>query len=178
MMERIAANHIHTSNKIEKVTALQQNRIEGPAPASSDKVRSFVSPAGESARTTGSAEGGSVLEFTLRRGDGLGGFTPKKGDGLGRFVPMAGDDLVICKCEKVTRGDIRKAIHEGCRTTADISRKLRSGRGLCQGRSCSNIVRSIVARELGVKSYSLSPSATVDPLGLLEAGMRAMEVEC
>lgn len=33
---------------------------------------------------------------------------------IGPFVPGADDDMLICRCEEVTKGEIRKAIHEGC----------------------------------------------------------------
>ena len=39
---------------------------------------------------------------------------------IGPFVPGADDDMLICRCEEVTKGEIRKAIHEGIVTGTDL----------------------------------------------------------
>ncbi len=51
---------------------------------------------------------------------------------IGAFVPKPDDDLIVCRCEEITKGEIRKAIHEGMRTMTEIRRFLRPGMGLCQ----------------------------------------------
>lgn len=35
-------------------------------------------------------------------------------DALGEFTPQPDDDRIICRCEEVTKGEIRKAVHDGC----------------------------------------------------------------
>ena len=42
-------------------------------------------------------------------------------------------DLIICRCEEVTEGEIKKAIRSGARTITGIKRRTRAGMGLCQG---------------------------------------------
>ena len=32
---------------------------------------------------------------------------------IGPFVEGADDNLLVCRCEEVTKGQIRKAVHEG-----------------------------------------------------------------
>lgn len=66
------------------------------------------------------------------------------------FVPMPDDDLIICRCEEITKGEIRKAIHDGMYTMNEIKRYIRPGMGLCQGQSCGRHVKSILARELNI----------------------------
>ncbi len=66
------------------------------------------------------------------------------------FQVMSGDAVIICRCEEITKGEIRLAIYDGMRTMNEIKRYLRAGMGLCQGQSCARLVRSILARELGV----------------------------
>ena len=39
---------------------------------------------------------------------------------LGAFVPGPGDDLIVCRCEEITKGEIRRAIHEGMFTMTEI----------------------------------------------------------
>jgi len=46
---------------------------------------------------------------------------------IGPFVPGRDDDLIICRCEEVTKGEIRQAVHEGMFTMPEIRRYLRCG---------------------------------------------------
>ena len=43
---------------------------------------------------------------------------------IGPYVPEPDDDLIICRCEEITRGEIRKAIHEGMFTMTEVKRYL------------------------------------------------------
>ena len=72
---------------------------------------------------------------------------------IGEFVPALDDDMIICRCEEITKGEIRRAVHDGMFTLTEIRRYLRTGMGLCQGQTCSKLVKGIVAKELGV-SYA------------------------
>ncbi|MGI6590874.1 MAG: (2Fe-2S)-binding protein [Eggerthellaceae bacterium] len=65
------------------------------------------------------------------------------------FVPQPDDDLIICRCEEVTKGEIRRAVHDGLHTTNEVKRWLRCGMGLCQGQTCQRNFQNIIARELG-----------------------------
>ena len=46
----------------------------------------------------------------------------QKLDEIGPFVPGADDGLLVCRCEEVTKGEIRRAVHEGIFTTRKCSR--------------------------------------------------------
>ena len=48
---------------------------------------------------------------------------------IGEFVPAPDDDMLICRCEEITKGEIRKAVHEGMWTMTEIRRYLRTGMG-------------------------------------------------
>lgn len=74
---------------------------------------------------------------------------------IGPFVPGKDDDMIICRCEEITKGEIRKAVHDGMWTLNEIKRFIRPGMGLCQGQTCGRIVKGIVAKELGVPASSL-----------------------
>ena len=71
------------------------------------------------------------------------------------FVEMPDDDMIICRCEEITKGEIRRAVYDGMRTTNEIKRWLRTGMGLCQGQTCQRNVQNIVARELGCSVLDL-----------------------
>lgn len=74
---------------------------------------------------------------------------------IGAFVPAEDDDLIICRCEEITKGEIRKAVHDGMWTMTEIKRYIRPGMGLCQGQTCTRLVKQIVAKELGISPSDL-----------------------
>lgn len=87
---------------------------------------------------------------------------------LKEFMQEPDDGLIICRCEEVTKGEIRKAVHEGMFTLTEIRRFLRSSMGLCQGQTCGNLVKRIVAKELGVSPLELEPTPSRAPMRPIE----------
>lgn len=87
---------------------------------------------------------------------------------LGKFVPAVDDDIIICRCEEITKGEIRKAVHDGMYTITEIRRYLRCGMGLCQGQTCSKLVKGIVAHELKVPPQELEPATSRAPMRPIE----------
>ena len=87
---------------------------------------------------------------------------------IGPFVPAPDDDMLICRCEEITKGEIRKAVHDGMYTITEIRRYLRCGMGLCQGQTCSRLVKGIVARELDVSPAELEPATSRAPMRPVE----------
>ena len=41
---------------------------------------------------------------------------------IGPFVPAPDDDMLICRCEEITKGEIRQAVHDGMWTMTEIRR--------------------------------------------------------
>lgn len=58
------------------------------------------------------------------------------------------DEMLVCRCEEVTAGDIRQAVREGCQEPNEIKALTRCGMGPCQGRMCGSTLAEIVATEL------------------------------
>ena len=96
---------------------------------------------------------------------------------IGAFVPAPDDDMIICRCEEVTKGEIRKAVHDGMYTITEVRRYLRTGMGLCQGQTCAKLVKGIVARELGVSSSQLEPASSRAPMRPTEMRVLANETK-
>ena len=44
---------------------------------------------------------------------------------LGEFIPEPDDDRIVCRCEEVTKGEIRRAVHDGMFTITEIRRYVR-----------------------------------------------------
>lgn len=95
---------------------------------------------------------------------------------IGEFVPQSDDDMLICRCEEITKGEIRRAVHAGMWTMTEIRRFLRTGMGLCQGQTCARLVKGIVARELGVRPAELEPAAARSPMRPTEMKILGKEV--
>lgn len=88
----------------------------------------------------------------------------EKLDAIGSYVPAPDDDMLVCRCEEVTKGEIRLAVHAGMLTIEEIRRFLRCGMGLCQGQTCGKLVKSIVARELHVSPLDIEPATSRAPM--------------
>ena len=57
---------------------------------------------------------------------------------------------LICRCEKISEGEIVDAIHRNCGATTvkGVKKRVRAGFGKCQGGFCEVEVMKILAREL------------------------------
>lgn len=60
------------------------------------------------------------------------------------------DETLICRCECVSAGEIRKAAAEGYHEANEIKRMTRCGMGQCQGRMCGPALAEIAAAARGV----------------------------
>ncbi|GAB6146856.1 (2Fe-2S)-binding protein [Desulfocicer niacini] len=98
----------------------------------------------------------------------------------GSYIPRNDDHLILCRCEEITRGDIRKAIHSGLRTINEIKRETRAGMGLCQGQTCTRIIRAFIASELGCSLAEVglpTPRTPVRPLSMMVLAADGMNKE-
>ncbi|MDR1082482.1 MAG: (2Fe-2S)-binding protein [Coriobacteriales bacterium] len=96
------------------------------------------------------------------------------------FAPQAEDDMLVCRCEEVTQGDIRTAVHAGLRTFGEIKRYSRAGMGLCQGQTCQRLVRAVVAAQLKVPAGEIgrvAGRAPVRPVVMKELALSTEESE-
>ena len=87
------------------------------------------------------------------------------------------DQMYVCRCEEITKGEIRRAVHDGMFTLTEIRRYLRTGMGLCQGQTCTKLVKGIVARELGVRPNELGPATGRAPMRPIEMTVLARDKE-
>ena len=86
-------------------------------------------------------------------------------------TPLA-DDVIVCRCEDVTAGDIRAALALGCPGPNQLKAFTRCGMGPCQGRLCGPTVTELIAAERGVPVadvgyYRLRPPVKPVTLGEL-----------
>ena len=74
------------------------------------------------------------------------------------------DDRIICRCEEITLGEIKKAIKAGARDLDSVKRMTRAGMGLCQCKTCYNLIRQIIHTETGIPLSKLTPFTTRSPV--------------
>jgi NAD(P)H-nitrite reductase large subunit len=94
---------------------------------------------------------------------------------IGVFVEHEDDSIVICRCEEVTKGEIRKAVHDGMFTLQEVRKYLRTGMGLCQGQTCGKLVKNVIARELNVSPMTLEAAVGRAPMRPIEMKVLANE---
>lgn len=62
-----------------------------------------------------------------------------------RDLSAQDDDLVVCRCEEVSLGDLRKALGTAPGHAGTVKRATRAGMGRCQGRYCGPVTARLVA---------------------------------
>ncbi len=71
----------------------------------------------------------------------------------GEIIP---DSAIICRCERVTAGEIRALIKEGVRDANEIKALTRAGMGACGAKVCTSLIERIF-REEGVSREEYTP---------------------
>jgi NAD(P)H-nitrite reductase large subunit len=85
-------------------------------------------------------------------------------DDEARRSVIAQEELIICRCEEVTKGEILEAIAAGCHTVIWVKRMTRAGMGLCQGRTCGRLVARLIAEQTGQDVGQVLPDTRRPPV--------------
>ena len=48
------------------------------------------------------------------------------------------DNVIICRCQEITYGEIVKAIEDGAISVTGVKKRVGSGMGSCQGKYCES----------------------------------------
>jgi NAD(P)H-nitrite reductase large subunit len=81
------------------------------------------------------------------------------------------EDLIICRCQEVTKQDILDAIAAGATTVDGVKRRTRAGMGLCQGKTCGRLVARIIAEETGRDPADVVPPKSRIPVRPVKIGV-------
>ena len=73
------------------------------------------------------------------------------------------DDVVVCRCEEITAGRVRRAVRLGAQGPNQVKAFIRCGMGPCQGRLCGPIVSAVIARARGVPIAEIGTFACARP---------------
>ena len=66
-----------------------------------------------------------------------------------QWAAQAPDDLILCRCEEVSVGDVRAVVDEGHWEINRVKAHCRVGMGRCQGRMCGLAAAEVVAERSG-----------------------------
>ena len=78
-------------------------------------------------------------------------------------------DIIICRCEEISEDTIREAVRDGCHDIDSVKRRTRVGMGMCQCKTCFNLVARIIREETGKESFDIKPFTTQAPLRPISA---------
>ena len=85
------------------------------------------------------------------------------------LVLCPADDVVVCRCEEITAGQIRRAVRLGAQGPNQVKAFIRCGMGPCQGRLCGPVASAVIARARGVPIEEVGtyrPRAPYKPITL------------
>jgi len=74
---------------------------------------------------------------------------PWVGEALAEPVRRLEDDEIVCRCERVTAGEVRRQIRAGVRDLNALKAATRAGMGACGGKTCPSLILRLF-REEGV----------------------------
>ena len=81
------------------------------------------------------------------------------------------DDIIICRCQEVTRQQILDAIADGATTVDGVKRRTRAGMGLCQGKTCQRLVAKLIAEQTGKPMAEILPPTSRMPVRPVKIGV-------
>lgn len=81
------------------------------------------------------------------------------------------EDVIICRCQEVTRREILDAIADGATTVDGVKRRTRAGMGLCQGKTCERLVARIIAEQTGRPMAEILPPKSRIPVRPVKIGV-------
>jgi bacterioferritin-associated ferredoxin len=92
---------------------------------------------------------------------------------VGLAANLPDDSTIVCRCEEITAGSLRKQISAGASDMNHIRGLLRCGMGPCQGRTCSGTLARLIMEQCAQSLASPVPFRARPPLRPLPLGALA-----
>lgn len=80
------------------------------------------------------------------------------------------DEVIVCRCEDVTAGEIRSALRQALRSMDSIKGRTRAGMGECQGRVCGPVIMEMVGADAGMEVADVGTFRWRPPVKPVSAG--------
>ncbi len=74
---------------------------------------------------------------------------------MDQYVEHVSDDTIVCRCERVTAGEIRNLVRQGYRDMNELKIVTRAGMGSCGAKTCNLLIHRIF-REEGVPGKEIA----------------------
>jgi len=82
---------------------------------------------------------------------------PEVTEPMEHYVTRMSDDTIVCRCERVTAGEIRALIRQGMRDVNEIKTVTRAGMGACGAKTCGSLVNFLFRQE-GIPVEETTPN--------------------
>jgi NADPH-dependent 2,4-dienoyl-CoA reductase/sulfur reductase-like enzyme len=92
-----------------------------------------------------------------------------------REFRIPADPVVVCRCEEITAGEIRRHVRAGCVGPNQLKSFTRCGMGPCQGRQCGLTASEIIAAERGLAPGEVGYQRVRPPIKPITVGELAGE---
>jgi len=66
---------------------------------------------------------------------------------MNQYVQHIDEDTIVCRCERVTAGEIRRLIHQGYRDINEIKAITRAAMGACGSKTCRSLIHRLFRDE-------------------------------
>jgi sarcosine oxidase subunit alpha len=74
---------------------------------------------------------------------------------MNQYVQHINDDTILCRCERVTAGEIRSLIRQGYRDVNEIKAITRAGMGACGSKTCTALILRLF-RDEGISASEIT----------------------
>jgi len=71
---------------------------------------------------------------------------------------------IICRCKEITEDEIIEIIEKGIKDVDGIKRALGAGMGLCQGKTCTNLIIKIISQKTGIPVKEIKQQTSRAPV--------------
>ena len=96
---------------------------------------------------------------------------------MDHYVQRITDDAIVCRCERVSAGEIRALIREGYRDLNELKAVARAGMGACGAKTCTALIHRLFRDEgisaAQVTDRTLRPLFVEVPLGMFAGAEEA-----
>ncbi|MDF1521628.1 MAG: (2Fe-2S)-binding protein, partial [Trueperaceae bacterium] len=143
-----------------------------------------ASPAGSPARpprAAGGVDGTLLVQVRVPAGIAARvagvrprGLTAFEGDGWTEAAAGSAlaDEEIVCRCERVTAGELRALIRAGHRDVNDLKARTRAEMGACGAKTCAPLIARLF-REEGVAAAEVTPGVRRPPFVEVPLGVFA-----
>ena len=86
------------------------------------------------------------------------------------------NNILACRCMEISENAVREAIRQGATTVDAVKRATMAGMGLCQSKTCFNIIARLISEEAGIPVSQIRPMKIRIPVRPVKISSLDMEI--